>query len=332
MRVGRFTLGIVLAFALPFMASFACAADVPANLYGAWTLKAGTRNLVVLTLKAGNTPELPVAGDLIKPESMSMSGNLVFDIEGGNADSRIVESHLESGRLRFTAIAVGHPDEKAVYTFAVTGKDSATLARDGTGTTFYFGRADTGAVVAADWKKGEHYAIDDSAAPEIARMYDADQADRQAHPIDWKIVTPRDIARREATRKLLSDGALHSGEDFDQAAFIFQHGETSDDFLLAHTLAMVAVSKGDSDAIWIAAATLDRYLKTIGQPQIYGTQFDLMAWKAECKANPRCRTKPSHYEQDPYNRDLISDALRSELQVPSEAKQLDQAKQFGTPQ
>jgi hypothetical protein len=36
----------------------------------------------------------------------------------------------------------------------------------------------------------------------------------------------------------------------------------------------VALSKGDREARWIAAATLDRYLTTVGKAQIYGTQFD----------------------------------------------------------
>ena len=40
---------------------------------------------------------------------------------------------------------------------------------------------------------------------------------------------------------------------------------------MAHTLAMVAVARGDADARWIGAATLDRYLQAIGRPQVYRT-------------------------------------------------------------
>ena len=83
----------------------------------------------------------------------------------------------------------------------------------------------------------------------------------------------QDEQRRGAVAELLKQGKLHTGEDFEHAAFIFQHGGTPDDYLLAHTLAMVAVARGRSTAIWIAAATLDRYLQNIKQPQIYGTQF-----------------------------------------------------------
>lgn len=150
----------------------------------------------------------------------------------------------------------------------------------------------------------------------MQRISEADQKDRQASigKIDWTVVSKSDAARREATAKLLSDGKLHTGEDFERAAFVFQHGDTPDDYLLAHTLAIVAVSRGQSGAIWIASATMDRYLNSIHQPQIYGTQF----W-----------TKPNEpTTQEPYNRGLISDALRRFLVVPSLATQEEQRKQY----
>ncbi|ENZ82997.1 MULTISPECIES: hypothetical protein [Caulobacter] len=147
---------------------------------------------------------------------------------------------------------------------------------------------------------------------EMTRIYDEDQGDRQKTPIDWSKVTPRDEQRREATRKLLADGALHTAEDFRHAAFIYQHGAAPNDYLLAHTLAMVAVGKGDNSSLWIASATLDRYLMKIDKPQIYGTQF--MAKTGE------------EMGQDPYDRDLVSDALRAELGVPTQAQQAEQLK------
>jgi len=149
----------------------------------------------------------------------------------------------------------------------------------------------------------------EAANPEMLHLFTEDQADRKdGLRIDWNAVRPRDEARRAATRKLLADGALHTGQDYVEAAFIFQHGSTEDDYLLAHTLAMVAAAKGDPGALWIGAATLDRYLATIGKPQIYGTQYSV--------------ARPSRtWTQDPYARDLISDALRKELGVPTLAEQ-----------
>ena len=59
-----------------------------------------------------------------------------------------------------------------------------------------------------------------------------------------------------------------------------------------------------SGASWIASASLDRYLHSIGQPQIFGTGFD-----------------GTGTEQGAFDRDLVSDAIRSALNVPALANQ-----------
>lgn len=141
---------------------------------------------------------------------------------------------------------------------------------------------------------------------EMDRLYAADQSDRQSgFTIDWSVVGKRDQDRRMATKMLLDTGALHSAEDFRNAAFVFQHGGESNDYLMAHTLAIIAVGKGDASALWIASAAMDRFLQKIGQPQIYGTQYTA----------PDV-TKPE-MTQEPYERYLVSDAMRRELGVPS---------------
>jgi hypothetical protein len=106
---------------------------------------------------------------------------------------------------------------------------------------------------------------------------------------------------------MVESGSLHAAQDFEEAAFVFQHGTTSDDYLLAHTLAVMAVARGRASAMWIATATLDRYLHTINQPQIYGTQT--------------FRTPDNSWTQEPYNRTLVPDDLLRELGVDSRPKQ-----------
>lgn len=152
---------------------------------------------------------------------------------------------------------------------------------------------------------------------EMARIFAADQADRQAQlgAIGWNAVAPRDAARRAATQKLLADGALTTAEDFHAAAFVLQHGDSPDDYLLAHSLALAAVGKGKADSMWIATATLDRYLGAIGQPQIYGTQF---------RADKATRT----WTQEPYSRALVPDPLRRTLGVKTQAEQDAQLSQL----
>ncbi|RYF04264.1 MAG: hypothetical protein EOO77_29910 [Oxalobacteraceae bacterium] len=151
---------------------------------------------------------------------------------------------------------------------------------------------------------------------EIATLFKNDQSVREnLKPEQFKDrefitrMVEGDRIRRERVRALLKEDSLSTANDFYHAAFIFQHGNTPDDYLFAHTLSLASVAKGNKDAAWIAAATLDRYLQKIGQKQIYGTQYLNSA-----------ETGPT---MEPYNRALIPDALRDALGVPVQEKQDD---------
>lgn len=189
---------------------------------------------------------------------------------------------------------------------------------------------------------------------EIHQLYLDDQSDRGVllEGAKKKAVTPDDVtandsARRKRTHRLLEQGALQTGADFHDAAFIFQHGDQPEDYLLAHVLAMAAVAKGEPRGRWIAAATLDRYLHSIGQPQIFGTQYltrryleflqDARAKQAHVSTKPNAQAgKPQpatgaaadqdakkwdEYLQEPYESSLISDALRAQYCVPGRSDQ-----------
>ncbi len=65
------------------------------------------------------------------------------------------------------------------------------------------------------------------------------------------------------------------------AAFIFQHGGDPVSYLRAHHAAVVSTELGHPKAPWIAAASLDRYLLSVGQDQIYGTQSSIEDGKAK---------------------------------------------------
>jgi hypothetical protein len=167
-------------------------------------------------------------------------------------------------------------------------------------------------------KAVEHSSAQAKDSPEMQRIFDEDQADRQINMaamnseqrLEWvNKIGPRDGRRREQVKDLISHGALHTGEDFDRAALIFQHGEQGDDFLLAHTLAVVAVAKGSAKSRWIAAATLDRYLQKIQRPQIYGTQYFIGPSKGD------------QFTQEPYDHQLVPDALRADMCVQDQAAQ-----------
>lgn len=153
--------------------------------------------------------------------------------------------------------------------------------------------------------------VDDLSNKEMQSIFDADQKARQdPQAIDWVVVAGDDEKRRLQTQAMIQSGRLSTGDDFYRAAFVFQHGTTADDFLKAHILAIAAVAKGNPDAAWIAAATLDRFLQNLGKPQVLGTQF---------RTDADRRTT-----QEPYDRLLVPDSIRQALAVPVAAKQEQQ--------
>ncbi len=110
----------------------------------------------------------------------------------------------------------------------------------------------------------------------LARLYREDQSDRTApegKPIDWSVVGPRDRAREARIKQLYQKDSLQTGADYYHAAMILQHAQAPEDFLLAHEFCIIAISKGDKRALWLAAASEDRFLMNIGRPQRFATQY-----------------------------------------------------------
>lgn len=144
--------------------------------------------------------------------------------------------------------------------------------------------------------------------PEILSLVIQDQWDRgtdmfggrqvkSGESVNWQEVATHDEERHAAVRKLLADGKVQSGKDYEFAALIFQHSGRSADLILAHTLAVTAVGKGEGSTKWLAAATLDRYLWSVNQPQVYGTQF---------------HPGPDRVlSMEPYDRTALSDSIRA---------------------
>lgn len=108
---------------------------------------------------------------------------------------------------------------------------------------------------------------------ELARLCAEDQADRSAQAIDWEVVGQRDGVRLARVKELYAANQLATGADFYHAAMVLLHGWEAEDVLLAHELSVLAISKGEDRAVWLAAATEDRFLMKIGRPQRFGTQY-----------------------------------------------------------
>src|SRR5258708_5234463 len=113
--------------------------------------------------------------------------------------------------------------------------------------------------------------------PELLKLFNEDQKDRanwlSMTPAEWETIAKQDAARRQRVRDMLQAGEVKTAEDYERAAFIFQHGGEANDYLLAHVLASTPMAVDAGHGAWIATATLDRYLISIGKPQIFGTQL-----------------------------------------------------------
>jgi hypothetical protein len=146
---------------------------------------------------------------------------------------------------------------------------------------------------------------------EVARLRDEDQADRKpgkGKSIDWRLAGARDTARLARIKEIYLAGELKSGADFQRAALVLQHGTAPEDFLLAHELCIVAIAKGERDALWLCAASEDRFLMNIGRPQRFGTQY-----RSTESGGPMLLYPIG---------DGTSDALRAEFHCPSRAEAL----------
>ena len=295
------------------------AADIPTAPTGQWVQNLGQRTLLILSLSAPSGSGQPISGTLSWPRRFqTRDGRSFSHIQGGVKTEPIVASSWKGKVLSITVRDTADPSDEDTLLFTLKDPTHAQLQLDGAPISpFDLVLAKITPSVATDWDDLKTYTTDDGAPsnPEMKRIFDEDQRVRQPGArIDWSFVGKSDGERREATRKLLAEGALRTGEDFTWAAFVFQHGSAPGDYLLAHTLAMIAVKKGDGTALWIAAATLDRYLQSVHQPQIYGAQF----------LTPQGQPTT----QEPYDRSLISDALRRELGVPVQSAQEDQRRQY----
>lgn len=143
--------------------------------------------------------------------------------------------------------------------------------------------------------------------PELMQMLAADQAARGGQDIDWEIVSAEDAERRDAVMSILEAGEVRTAQDYFNAAMIYQHGESSEDIRLAHAFATIASTLGhSSSADWLKAASWDRLLLRLDQPQWYGTQY--------------IPDDSGNWVLYPVHPDAVTDDQRAEWSVPSLAE------------
>jgi hypothetical protein len=112
---------------------------------------------------------------------------------------------------------------------------------------------------------------------ELQALFRADKDERINHPDfgtpEYLALRERDAERRERLQNIVASEGLEELEDYYNAAWILNHGETVEEIWQAHILARKAVELGLRRARWLAAATYDRWLMYQGKAQKYGTQI-----------------------------------------------------------
>jgi len=284
---------------------------------GAWVMNVDGRPLMVLTLK----PESQrFAGTWTHPRAMTTDGRSFSGLSQDTETETLTAGPPVDGTLRLAATASGDTKDATEFEFSLDASGEGRLKPSGAPIQPWTLVRHTGSdrpQVWSGWDAKRSYPIDQPyVAPNaaMADIFKADQAVRQSmqsFTANASQIEKDDAVRRGQVRALLERGELRAGEDFRLAAMVFQHGAEPRDYLFAHTLALVALAKGDPSASWIASASLDRYLQSIGQPQIFGAAF-----------------VGTGTNQGAFDRELVSDAIRGELGVPALANQKEVMEQF----
>lgn len=119
------------------------------------------------------------------------------------------------------------------------------------------------------------------------------------HPVplsDAAMLPSHTILRCRLSRIVVDTEKFVNIDDDGYALIICEHSSLPRDLMFAHLLALTIVEKKNSGRWWVAA-TMDRYLNSIQQPQIFGTQF----WKHG----------DDPFTMEPYNWDTLTDAERA---------------------
>jgi hypothetical protein len=129
---------------------------------------------------------------------------------------------------------------------------------------------------------------------ELAAMVKADQEER-AWSLQRRTPSKDDIKKMEVgdaqrlarARQLLKENKVVTSIDFSHAALLFQHGNTSDDILVAHELSFLSLLKslqeGKPALNNLPVVAEDRFLDRMGRKQRFGSQGSVLPQPAKGK-------------------------------------------------
>ena len=299
---GKLVVSMTIGFLVASMVSSAAAPQFT-DFIGTWQLQIDRQNFFILELEGSNPAP---HGTFWRPKGLEVTSN-VFQVSDPHAAKYVlVQSEIKDGDLRLTFRDVSK-DETEFNVRSQGDKIELSIPevpREAGLGPWTLESAPKGSAISESWQPGRAYMVgdDDVSNAEIDEIYAQDQADRTTKSIDMQKLVANDRVRLARTKEMIEQGLLHTGRDYKQAAFILQHGSTPNDYLMAHSLAVVAISKGEPTALWIASASLDRFLWSKNLPQVFGTQSHTSDIGASTP--------------EPYDVQAIPSRLKSQLGVP----------------
>ncbi|RZS93580.1 hypothetical protein [Aquimarina brevivitae] len=112
----------------------------------------------------------------------------------------------------------------------------------------------------------------------VKKIFESDQNDRKSE-LRWSRLSKRDELRKKRANQLIDSGLVESAKEHQMVAYVFQHGNDSNDYAKAVSLMKKAIELDSTINKRLYAAATDRYLLSTGKPQIYGTQYSKTKFK-----------------------------------------------------
>jgi len=130
---------------------------------------------------------------------------------------------------------------------------------------------------------------------ELQQLVAADQARRVSkngelidfRKIDVNKMQKEDLATRKRVGEIFAEGCLTTAKDYLAAALVYQHGDVPDHYYQTYIWATRAAKTGANEAEIksakeLAALAIDRYLVSLGNKQLFGTQFHPTSSEDSC--------------------------------------------------
>ncbi len=106
-------------------------------------------------------------------------------------------------------------------------------------------------------------------SPEFLQQLQTDRAFAEKFLSDLRL---KDQKRRERALAIIASALHLTAEDYHHLSYLFQHGETPEDYVRAFMYSIQAVAQGLEPHISLVPHSFDRYAVNTSHPQRYGTQ------------------------------------------------------------